>query len=103
MKTKTIQPNTICANALEFLIKHKANNRGVTSKIAQALSAITGETVYRQQVEKWLHEVPAERIEPKGGMLLLLLAVGQALCGNQRHILQDVVSSIPAAVLKDLK
>jgi hypothetical protein len=76
MKTK---PHEASGHALAALIEYAQQNIGTVKRIAEALTALTGQTVYRQYVGLWLHPVPGKRVEPPLGMGLLLIQEGYRL------------------------
>lgn len=80
---KTTSPEAASHAALLFLIEHAQKNRGTIIELADVLSARTGQKIYRQYVEKWLHPDAAVRVEPKLGVGLMLIEEGRKLTGKR--------------------
>jgi len=76
MKTNKTTPEAASAAALKPLIDFAQKNRGTIITLADILSRRTGQTIFRQSVEKWLHPDAKKRMEPKLGIGLLLLEEG---------------------------
>lgn len=90
MKKQT--PSEFGAAKLKPLIEyvHIYENRGTILELAKILSDKTGEKIYRQYVENWLHPDPEKRIEPKLGIGLLLIEEGNRLIGALKNKQREV-------------
>ena len=53
----------------KFLFKEAGNAR----RLASRLTEVTGEAVYRQSIEGWVHPDPEKRVQPRLGMGLVML------------------------------
>lgn len=74
---KTTTPEAASAAALKPLIDHAQKHRGTIIELADVMSNRTGQKIYRQSVEKWIHPEADKRIEPKLGIGLILIEEGR--------------------------
>lgn len=88
MKLK--KPKYIAEGAIYFIAEHAKKNKGTITELAERLSAVTGETIYRQSVEGWL----SGKIEPKLGIGLLLIDEGRKIALGQTTPF-DILATIP--------
>lgn len=76
-----------CSNrALAPLIKYAQSpqGKGTIQELSRRLTKLSGETVYRQQVQNWINPDKDKRVEPKLGIGLLLVAEGsRMIAGDQ--------------------
>lgn len=52
---------------------------GNSRKLAEKVAKETGESVFRQNVEAWIHPDPEKRVQPRLGMGLALVRVAKKL------------------------
>jgi hypothetical protein len=78
-----LKPATASNQALADAVTY-ATEYGRVKQIAEAMSRLTGESVTRQMVGRWLAEDPAKRQQPSLGNGLLLLLVVQRLMHGDR-------------------
>jgi len=91
MKTKTKKQKAVEVSeakkrsdaALKPLVLFAQKNPGTITRIAEGLTRLTGQTQYRQNVGEWLHPDPARRVEPKLGIGLLLIDLGEKYRGKK--------------------
>lgn len=83
---KVTTPEAASAAALKPLIDFATKNRGTIITLADILSKRTGQTIFRQSVEKWLHPKIKKRMEPKLGIGLLLIEEGAKLIANTNAV-----------------
>lgn len=74
-------PERVAAAALGAAVEW-AKTPGRKTRIAHRLSEITGRSVSRQMVEKWLHPEPEKRREPLLGIGLSLMVVASDLAAT---------------------
>lgn len=73
MTKPKIDPKALTARALAPVFKLAATRKKVADELAAEISRMTGTHYVRQDVEPWLKEDPAKRVEPRFGMGLVLL------------------------------
>lgn len=64
----------------KFVFKAAGNAR----RLAERLTKVTGENVYRQSIEGWIHPDPTKRVQPRLGMGLIMLATVKRLEAEDR-------------------
>jgi hypothetical protein len=83
VKTKqpkqSTKPTPLSDKALAPLRKWAMETPGSTALIMKAYQDVGGKGVHRQQIERWLHPVPAKRGNPSFESALLLMAAATLL------------------------
>lgn len=75
--------------ALAPLIKHAEKNPGTIARVTERLTKLMKTKVHRQLVEKWLCPDQAKRTQPRFGMGLLLVKVGNEIITPKEKVAND--------------
>lgn len=84
-----MESTEITEKALARIIDYAQSDtgKGTILELSRRLSHRLGDTVHRQQVEKWLHPDLKKRVEPRLGIGILLMIEGARLLdGNPEKV-----------------
>jgi hypothetical protein len=79
MKKKKDLSKEISDKRLDPLAKYCENKRGAIAELTRRVNAMNGRPVARQHLEQWLKPKRSDRVQPRFGMGLILVEVGNAL------------------------
>lgn len=78
-----VTPRQLSRDFLEPYIKLRKKHRGFTRHLVVVMAEMTGESVHRQEIEKWLCAKESDRVEPRLGVALALVRAANELAARE--------------------
>lgn len=79
MRSALKKPPVNPTRYIERIMRWRTQTHGNGAKLVRRMEELCGHPINRQEVESWLHEDPAKRVEPRLGNGMLLIVAFESL------------------------